>query len=75
MASSLSNFVNNILKELIKLNVNMDTIMKDVKLYELNISIGTILECTCFKYDLTEYKCLCCKKVINKIDEMLNIFK
>ena len=53
----------------------MDTIMKDVKLYELNISIGTILECTCFKYDLTEYKCLCCKKVINKIDEMLNIFK
>ena len=36
---------------MIKLNVNTDTIIKDVKLDELNITIGTILECTCFKDD------------------------
>ena len=57
-----ANFVNNILKELIKLNVNTDTRIKGVIFDELNISIGTILECTCFKDDLIECKCLCCKK-------------
>ena len=41
MASSLSNLVNNLLKELIELNVNLDTI-KNVKLVELNISIATV---------------------------------
>ena len=39
---------------------------------ELNISIGTILECTCFKDDLIQCKCLCCKKNCQqKFDEHL----
>ena len=39
---------------------------------ELNVSIGTILECTCFKDDLIQCKCLCCKKNCQqKFDEHL----
>ena len=38
-------------KEFIKLNVNTDTMIKNVKLTEVN-----------FKDDLIECKCLCCNK-------------
>ena len=42
MASLLSNLVNNFLKELIKLNLNSDMMIKNVKYVELNISIVTV---------------------------------
>ena len=42
MASSLSNLVNNASKESIKLNVNTDTIIKNVKPRELNINSATV---------------------------------
>ena len=42
MAKSLSNLVNNFLKELIELNVNSETMIKDVKHVQLNISITTV---------------------------------
>ena len=42
IASSLLNVVNNLSEELtIKLNVNTDTMIKNVKLVELNINIAT----------------------------------
>ena len=48
------------LKEFIKLNVNMDMIIKNVKNAELNIkSVSAFLD---FKDDLIECKCLCCNK-------------
>ena len=66
MASSLSNFVNNILKQIIKLNINTDTMIKDVKFDDLNIGIRTILEFKCFKDDLIE-----CKIYQQKLEEKL----
>ena len=39
MTSSLSNQVNNLSEEFISLNVNSDTMIKNVKLVELNIII------------------------------------
>ena len=61
------------LKEFIKLNVNSDTTIKDVKLVELNINIVTFfLEYADFKDDLIEYKCLYCNKNYQqKFDEKL----
>ena len=42
---------------------SMDTLIKNVKLAELNINIGdSFLEYSSFKDDLIEYKCLCCNK-------------
>ena len=49
------------LKEFIELNVNLDTVIKNVKLVELNISIAVFLN-THFKDNLIEYKCSRCKK-------------
>ena len=41
MASSLSNLVNNLAREFIKLNVKMDMTIKNVKRAELNTKIAT----------------------------------
>ena len=54
MAGSLSNLVNIFLKEFIKLNVNLDTMINDC-----------FLEYTNFKHDLTEYKYLRCNKKLS----------
>ena len=59
------------LKEFIKLNVNTDTMIKNLKVEELNITITTV-EYTNFKDHLTAYKCLCCnKKYQQKFDVKL----
>ena len=51
------------LKEFRKSNVNMDLLMKNVKLVELTIKIATIfLSTKTLNYDLIECKCLCCNK-------------
>ena len=42
MANFLLNLANNLSEGIIKLNVNMDIMMKNVKLVELNISIATV---------------------------------
>ena len=48
------------MKEFIKLNVNTNTMIKNVKLVELEISIEVFfIEYLIFKDDLIEYKCLC----------------
>ena len=66
------------MKEFIELNVNLDTMKKNVKLVELNISIPTIFSNI---QTLIEYKCLCCNKSYQqKFDEKLkerffNIYK
>ena len=50
------------LKEFIKLNVNTDTMMKNVKLVKIHTKYpNCFFEYTNFKNDLIEYKCLCCK--------------
>ena len=62
------------LKEFIKLNVNMDAIIKNVKTYGIKYKY-----CNCFheyrnfRDDLIEYKCLCCsnKNYQQKIDEKI----
>ena len=60
------------LKEFIKLNVNMDTIIQNVKNVKLNIKIAIVL---------IEPKCSCCNKIYQqKFDEKLkeqffNIYK
>ena len=41
MTSLLSNLVNIFLKEFLKLNEDIDTMIKNVKIAELNISIAT----------------------------------
>ena len=48
------------LKEFIALNVNTDTMIKNVKLAELHIIIAT--KYVNFKDNLIEYICLCCNK-------------
>ena len=42
MASSSSNLVNNLSEGINKLNINMDTMIKNVKIVELNRSIATV---------------------------------
>ena len=60
------------LKGFIKLNVITDTIIKNVKLVELHTNHETGFLKINFKYDLTEYKCLCCNKNYQqKFDENL----
>ena len=55
-----------LVKEFIKLNVNLDMMIKNVKLAELKIDTVT------FKDDLIEYKCLCCNENYKKqFDERL----
>ena len=59
------------LKEFIELNVNTDTVIKNVRHVEVNISIATV-SCVYkfFKDDLIEFKCLVwnknCKKKFDK---------
>ena len=61
-------------KEFIKLNVNMDAIIKNVKTYGIKYKY-----CNCFheyrnfRDDLIEYKCLCCsnKNYQQKIDDKI----
>ena len=62
-----------IMKEFIKLNVNMNTMIKNVKLVELEISIEVFfIEYLIFKDDLIEYKCLCSNNNYQqKFDEKL----
>ena len=50
------------LKEFIKLNVNTDTVVQNVKLVESNIKIATAFLNTNLKDNLIEYKCLLCNK-------------
>ena len=56
-----------------ELNVNMDTMIANVKLVDLNISITTVfLNTQIMKVILIEYKCLCCNKNYqHKFDEKL----
>ena len=55
-----------LVKEFIKLNVNLDMMIKNVKLAELKIDTVT------FKDDRIEYKCLCCNENYKKqFDERL----
>ena len=42
MASSSSNLVNNLSEGINKLNINMDTMIKNVKIVELNRSIANV---------------------------------
>ena len=64
------------LKEFIKLKVNLDMMIKNVKHIDISININIIncdyfLEYTNFKDNLIEYKCLCCNKNYqHKFDEM-----
>ena len=62
-----------IMKEFIKLNVNTNTMIKNVKLVELEISIQVFfIEYLIFKDDLIEYKCLCSNNNYQqKFDEKL----
>ena len=61
------------MKEFIKLNVNTNTMIKNVKLVELEISIEVFfIEYLIFKDDLIEYKCLCSNNNYQqKFDEKL----
>ena len=43
MVSSLSNLVNNFLKEFIKLNLNIDTMIKNIKLLEVRTKYATAI--------------------------------
>ena len=42
METSLSNLVNNLSEEFIELNINLDMMIKNVKLRELNVSIANV---------------------------------
>ena len=64
------------LKEFIKLNVNLDMVIKNVKLGELDINIATVFFFFFlnknFEVDLIEYKLLFCdKNYQKKFDEKL----
>ena len=51
------------LKEFIKLNLNTDTLIKNVEIAESNKTIVTVfLDTKTLKDDLIEYKCLYCDK-------------
>ena len=50
-------------EDLKKLNLNTDTMIKNVKLAELNTKIAiAFFNAKTLKDDLTEQKCLCCNK-------------
>ena len=53
-----------ILKELIKLNVNTDTMIKNEKHVKLNISTATVFLNSQFKDGLIEYNNINCNKTI-----------
>ena len=56
-----------LLKEWIKLNVNMDSVIKKNEACRIKYKdCECFLEYTNFKDDLAEYKCLCCKKNYQK---------
>ena len=67
MASSLSNLVNNLSEGLHRITIKSD---HDDKKCETCVIKYKYCDCfweyTHFKYDLTEYKCLSCKKFTNK---------
>ena len=42
METSLSNLVNNLSEEFIELDINLDMMIKNVKLRELNVSIANV---------------------------------
>ena len=76
MAISASNLLNaNLLKDFIKLNVNTDTIIKNMKLVEVNTKFkSAFLNAQTSKDDLVEYICLCCNKnYLKDIDQKLEI--
>ena len=57
----------NILKKLIRLNANMDMIIKNVKRAELKAKIASVVLSTpLFKIIFVEQKCLCCKRNYQK---------
>ena len=59
-----------LLKKFIKLNVNTNMIITNVKHVELNTRIVTVLEYTSGRDYIIEYKCLCCNKTyLKKFDE------
>ena len=61
MGSSLSNLFDNLSEETIKLYVNIDTMIKNVKIKKLNISITTVfLNTQTWK---RWNKCLCCDQI------------
>ena len=85
MARSLSNFVNNLSEGIHRIKCkfqhsNKKCEIKRIEL-ELNVECRTkynycdcFLEYANFKYDLIEYKCLCCNKNYqNKFDEILKV--
>ena len=67
MTSSISNVVDNLPEELIKLNVNMYMIMKNVKNSKLNPKIlSATLNMQMLKMIFLQLKCLFCKRNIKK---------
>ena len=60
-----------LLMESVELNLNTDTMIKNVKLAELNTIWDCLIECTNFNDNLIECKCLCCNKNYQKFDENL----
>ena len=76
MAILISNLVNVILlKDFIKLNVNMHTMIKNTRLVEVNTKFkSAFLNAQTSKDDLLEYICLCCSKnYLKDIDQILEI--
>ena len=55
-----------LLKEFVKLNLNMDKKIENEKRVELNSNIESPLEYTNVKGNLLEQKCLCCCKNYQK---------
>ena len=74
MTTTISNLVNN-LKDFIKLDVNWDNMIKNLKHIELSTSIGIVfLEYTNFKAHLIEYRWLRYNKSYQrKLDEKLKL--
>ena len=67
MASSLSNLLIIFLKEFVKLNINIDTIIKKCETCVIKYkNCECCLEYTNVKDDIIEYKCLCCNKNFQK---------
>ena len=68
MASSLSNLVNNLTEGIHKVKSKYRHNDKKYETCWITYRVcDCFLEYTNFKYDLIEYKCLCCKKNVNKI--------
>ena len=67
MANSLWDLANNLSEGIHRIKCKYGHDNKNVKLVELSISIATVFfEYSNLKDDLIQYKCLSCKKVINK---------